>query len=91
MQGFKYDKAKELLRVSDEYQVEAMIAVGRPGRKDDLPLALQEQEFLQAGRKWKRSHSRVGSGCEQRYAVSHGGIRSLSFASFAGVSSVFIA
>ena len=44
MQGFNYDKAKELLHVSDEYQVEAMIAVGRPGRKEDLPLALQERE-----------------------------------------------
>jgi nitroreductase len=45
MQGFNYDKAKEVLRVSDEYQVEAMIAVGRPGKKEDLPPALQEREF----------------------------------------------
>jgi nitroreductase len=50
MQGFNYDKAKEFLKVSDEYQVEAMIAVGRPGRKEDLPVALQEREFP-SGRK----------------------------------------
>jgi hypothetical protein len=45
MQGFNYDKAKEALRVGDEYQVEAIIAVGRPGKKEDLPPALQEREF----------------------------------------------
>jgi len=50
MQGFNYDKAKELLHVSDEYQVEAMIALGRPGRKEDLPFALQERE-IPSGRK----------------------------------------
>ncbi|MDH4164095.1 MAG: nitroreductase family protein [Nitrospirota bacterium] len=44
MQGFNYDKAKEELGVPDDYQVEAMIAVGRPGEPDDLPLALQERE-----------------------------------------------
>ena len=45
MQGFNYDKAKEVLHIGDEYQVEAMIAVGLPGNKDDLPSALQEREF----------------------------------------------
>ena len=45
MQGFDYDKAKEVLRIGDEHQVEAMAAVGRPGRKEDLPLPLQEREF----------------------------------------------
>lgn len=44
MQGFNYDKEKELLHLSDEYHVKAMIAAGRPGRKEDLPLALQERE-----------------------------------------------
>lgn len=44
MQGFNYDKAKELLLPADGFQVEAMIAVGRPGSKEDLPLALQERE-----------------------------------------------
>ena len=51
MQGFNYDNAKELLHVSDEYHVEAMIAVGRPGRKEDLPLALQEREIPSSRKK----------------------------------------
>jgi len=44
MQGFDYDRAASELGVTDEYQVEAMAAVGRPGSKEDLPLALQERE-----------------------------------------------
>ena len=50
MQGFNYDRAKEAVRLGDEYQVEAMAAIGRPGKKDDLPLPLQEKEFP-SGRK----------------------------------------
>jgi nitroreductase len=45
MQGFDYDKAKEILAVPDGYQVEAMIAAGKPGRKEDLPDYQQEREF----------------------------------------------
>jgi len=45
MQGFDYDKAKEVLLIPDGYQVEAMIAVGKKGRKEDLPAYLQEREF----------------------------------------------
>lgn len=45
MQGFDYDKAKEVLGIPDGYQVEAMIAVGQPGRKEDLPDYQQEREF----------------------------------------------
>ncbi|OGW42121.1 MAG: nitroreductase [Nitrospirae bacterium GWD2_57_9] len=45
MQGFDYDRAKLELNVSDEYQVEAMAAVGRPGNKYDLPFALEQREF----------------------------------------------
>lgn len=50
MQGFDYGRAKETLRVPDEYQVEAMIAIGKPGRKEDLPEHLQQREFP-SGRK----------------------------------------
>jgi nitroreductase len=50
MQGFDYDRAKETLRIPDEYQVEAMIAVGKPGLKEDLPEHLREREFP-SGRK----------------------------------------
>jgi nitroreductase len=45
MQGFDYDKAKEVLCIPDEYQVEAMIAVGKKGKKEDLPGYLQERDF----------------------------------------------
>lgn len=44
MQGFDYERARIDLKVPDEFQVEAMIAVGRPGRREDLPDDLQERE-----------------------------------------------
>jgi nitroreductase len=48
MQGFDYEKAKDVLQIPDGYQVEAMIAVGKPGRKEDLPDYQQEREFPSA-------------------------------------------
>ncbi len=48
MQGFDYDKAKEVLSIPDGYKVEAMIAVGKKGKKEDLPQYLQEREFPSA-------------------------------------------
>lgn len=45
MQGFDYDKSKEVLRVPDDYQIEAMIAIGKHGKKEDLPDYQQEREF----------------------------------------------
>jgi len=45
MQGFDYDRAKEVLKIPDLYQVEAMIAVGRPGKKGDLPAKYLEREI----------------------------------------------
>lgn len=50
MQGFDYAKAKQALKVTEDFQVEAMAAVGRPGKKDELPPQLQEREFP-SGRK----------------------------------------
>jgi nitroreductase len=44
MQGFDYDRAKEVLGVPDGYQVEAMVAIGRPGERDDLPEKMRETE-----------------------------------------------
>jgi len=44
MQGFDYDKAREVLNIPDGYEVEAMVAVGKPGRKEDLPERLQQRE-----------------------------------------------
>jgi len=45
MQGFDYDKAQEALKLPTDSTVEAMIAVGLPGRKEDLPEPLREKEF----------------------------------------------
>lgn len=45
MQGFDYNKAKDVLGVPDDYAVEAMIAIGQPGKTEDLPASLQEREF----------------------------------------------
>jgi nitroreductase len=44
MQGFDYDRAKIALRIPEEFQVEAMAAIGRPGRIEDLPEQLQALE-----------------------------------------------
>ena len=44
MQGFDYEQAPTVLRVPEEFQVEAMIAVGRPGRLEDLPEELRQRE-----------------------------------------------
>lgn len=50
MQGFDYDKAREVLRIPADYQVEAMCAIGKPGKKEDLPEGLRSKE-TPSGRK----------------------------------------
>lgn len=50
MQGFDYDRAKEALNIGDEFQVEAMAAVGRRGKKEELPEKAREMEYP-SGRK----------------------------------------
>lgn len=42
--GFDYALAKKELSISDEYNIEMMIAVGKPGKIEDLPEALQIRE-----------------------------------------------
>lgn len=44
MAGFNYDQAREKLNISDDYNVEMMITVGKPGKKEDLPEELQKME-----------------------------------------------
>lgn len=44
MEGFDYKKARSVFKVPDEYQVEAMFAIGKLGKKEDLPPKLQERE-----------------------------------------------
>jgi nitroreductase len=45
MQGFDYDRARELLNVPDGYQVEAMAAIGKPGMRETLPETYREREY----------------------------------------------
>jgi nitroreductase len=44
MQGFDYDRARTELEIADDFQVEAMAAVGKPGAKEGLPEKLQKAE-----------------------------------------------
>jgi nitroreductase len=44
MAGFDYAKAKSVLQVPDDFTVEAMAAVGKPGRIEDLPEEFQARE-----------------------------------------------
>jgi len=44
MEGFDYERAKTALKIPDDYQVEAMFAIGKLGNKQDLPPKLQERE-----------------------------------------------
>jgi nitroreductase len=44
MEGFDYEKAKKDLDVPDDYQVEAMIAIGKRAPITHLPPELQERE-----------------------------------------------
>lgn len=50
MQGFDYDKAREVLNIPEVYEVEAMVVVGKPGKKEELPDRLQQRE-IPSGRK----------------------------------------
>ena len=44
MQGFDYEKARRELHVPQDYEVLAMIAIGKRAPKDSLPAHLQEME-----------------------------------------------
>jgi len=44
MEGFDYDKAKKILEIPAHYDVCAMIAIGKRGKKEDLPEQLQKME-----------------------------------------------
>jgi nitroreductase len=51
MAGFDYDRARDVLDVPSEYDVEAMVAVGRPAEIEVLPEELREQELPPSDRK----------------------------------------
>lgn len=44
MQGFDYSRAADELAIPEGYAVEAMVAVGKPGHREDLPEDMQEKE-----------------------------------------------
>jgi len=44
MEGFDYDRARIELKIPDQFQVEAMAAVGKPGAKETLPEMLRKAE-----------------------------------------------
>ena len=44
MWGVEHDQAPGVLNLGEVYKLQAMVAVGRPGDKQDLPQPLQERE-----------------------------------------------
>jgi nitroreductase len=59
MAGFDRDKARKNLNVPDDFDVEAMVALGRPGDPDQLPPELKERE-VPSGRKKINEFAREG-------------------------------
>ena len=55
MEGFDYERARVELRIPDEFQVEAMAALGRPAPKEVLPEKLQKRESPNDRRKLTES------------------------------------
>jgi len=53
IEGFDYEKARKELNIPDNYAIEAMIAIGKHGNKEDLPPELQEREELSDRKKVK--------------------------------------
>ena len=45
MAGFDYARARTVLGIPDDFTVEAMAAIGKPGRKEDLPEDFQVREL----------------------------------------------
>jgi nitroreductase len=45
MAGFDYARARTTLNVPDDFTVDAMAAIGRPGAKEDLPPQHLQREF----------------------------------------------
>ncbi len=44
MEGFDFEKAQKNLKIPNDFQVEAMAAIGKPAPKESLPLELQKRE-----------------------------------------------
>ena len=46
MSGFDYDKIKKELNIPDGYTVEAMVAVGKQGKQENLPTKMRSMEKM---------------------------------------------
>jgi hypothetical protein len=55
MAGFNFNKAQSHLRIPSEYEVCAMIALGRPGDPDELSAELRDREVPTPRRPIKES------------------------------------
>jgi nitroreductase len=44
MWGVEHERAPQVLNLGERFKLQAMVAVGRPGEKEDLPQPLQERE-----------------------------------------------
>ena len=44
MGGFEHQRGKKLCHIPDGFQLEVMIAIGKPGKKENLSLELQKKE-----------------------------------------------
>jgi nitroreductase len=55
MQGFDYEKAASVLEIPIEFAVEAMIAIGKQGPKEQLPAELQAREAQNSRRPMRES------------------------------------
>jgi len=62
MEGFDYERARTELAIPSEFQVQAMAAIGHPGRIEDLPEHLQKRELPNDRRPLEQSV------CEGRFA-----------------------
>ncbi len=51
MAGFDYAAARTTLNISGDYNIEAMVAIGRPGDKEELPEKMRANEFPSDRRK----------------------------------------
>jgi len=60
MEGFDFEKAAKVLQIPNDYQVEAMIAIGKRAKPSTLPHELQERE-APGPRKEIREFIREGS------------------------------
>lgn len=45
MQGFNYEAIREKLQIPDTFTIQAMVAIGKPGLKENLPEDIRKQEI----------------------------------------------